>query len=70
MYRYILLILISRWLLNLFCSMTEALNGQNLPSLPLNATWETLLQLLLVFLFTPSLLHFKLYKFLLTLLQL
>ena len=70
MYRCIMLILISLWLLNLFSSMTEALNGQKPPSLPLNAIWETLLQLLLVFLFTPSLLHFKLNKFLLTLLQL
>ena len=36
---------------------------------PFNAISETLLQLLLSFLFTPSLFHFKLYKFLLTPLQ-
>ena len=35
-----------------------------------NVIWETLLQLLLVFLFTLSLFDFKLYKFLLTPLQL
>ena len=57
--------------------MTKALNGQNsskqksqLPSPPFNVFWKNLPQLLLVLLFTPSLLHFKLYKFLLTPLQL
>ena len=77
MYRYIMLILFSRQLLNLICSMTNALDGQNSskqnsqpPSPHFNAIWKTLPQLLLVFLFTPSLFHFKLYKFLLTPLQL
>ena len=63
MYRNIMLILISRWLLNLIFSMTKALNGQN-PSnqnfqllfLPYNPIWKTLLQLFLVFLFAPSIL--------------
>ena len=40
------------------------------PSPPFSAIWKTLLQLLLVFPFTPSLFHFKLHKFLLTPLQL
>ena len=66
-----MLILISRWLLKLICSMTKALNGQNsskqnvqTPYPPFNAIWKTLLQLFLFFLFTPSLFRFKLYKFL------
>ena len=57
--------------------MPQELNGPNSskqssqpPSPPFSAIWETLLQLLLVLLFTPSLLHFKLHKFLLTPLQL
>ena len=61
-YRYIMLILISRGLLNLICTMTKAFNDQNsskqnsqTPSPSFNAIWKTLLQLLLVFLFTPSL---------------
>ena len=29
MYRYIMLILINRWLLNLICRMKKAMNGQN-----------------------------------------
>ena len=73
MYRCIMLILISRWLLNLICSMVKVLNGQNSskensqpPSPPFDATWETQLQLLLVFLFNPSFFYFKFYKFLLT----
>ena len=41
-----------------------------IPNPPFNAIWKTLPQLLLVFLFTSSLFHFKLYKFLLTPLQL
>ena len=72
MYRDIMLILISWWLLNLICSITQALNGHNSSkqnsqpsSPPVNVIWETLFQLLLVFVFTPSLFHFKLYKFLL-----
>ena len=35
-----------------------------------NSIWKILLQLLLVFLFNPSIFHFKLYKFLLNPLQL
>ena len=52
-----MLILISRWLPNLMCSMRKALNSQNSqPSSPLfNAVWKTLPQLLIVFLFTTSL---------------
>ena len=57
--------------------MPQELNGPNSskqnsqpPSPPFSAIWKTLLQLLLVFLFTPSLFHFKLHKFLLTPLQL
>ena len=72
-----MLILISRWLLGLICSMTKALNDQNsckqssqAPSLRFNTIWKTLPHLLLVFLFTPSQCHFKLSKFLLTPLQL
>ena len=70
MYRYIMLILISRWLLKFICSTKKVLNGQNSskqnsehPSPPFNAIWKTLLLLLLVFLFNPSFFHFKLYKF-------
>ena len=55
MYRYFMLILISQGLLILICSMTKALNDQNSSkqnsqtlSPPFNATWKTLLQLLLV----------------------
>ena len=77
MYRYITLILISQWLLNLICSMKKALNGQNSskqnsepPSHRFNAIWKTLAQLLLVFRFTPSLFHFKFYIFFLIPLQL
>ena len=77
MCRYIMLILISPQLLNLICSMENVLDGQNsskqnsqTPSPPFNAIWKTLPQLLLVFLFTSSLFHFKLYKFLLIQLQL
>ena len=33
------------------------------PSPPFNAIWKTQPRLLLVFLFTPSLFHFKLYEF-------
>ena len=65
-YRDFMLILISQWLLDLIFSMTKALNGQNSskqnfqPSFPpFSAIWKTLLHLLLVFLFTPSLFHFK-----------
>ena len=36
------------------------------PFPPFNVIWKTLLKLLLVFVFTPSLFHFKLYKLLLT----
>ena len=57
--------------------MPQELNGPNSSkqnsqprSPPFSAIWKTLLQLLLVFLFTPSLFHFKLHKFLLTPLQL
>ena len=70
-YRFIMLI--SRWFLSLICGMTKALNDQNSsnqnsqpPYPPSNAIWKTLLQLLLVFFFIPSLFYFKLYKFLLT----
>ena len=59
------------------CYMAKVLNGQNSSkqnfqplSPPFNAIWKTLPQLLLVLLFTPSLFHFELYKFLLTQLQL
>ena len=76
MYRYIVLILISRQLLNLICSITKALNGQNsskqnsqTPTPHFNAIWKTLPQLSLVFLLTSSIFRFKLYKFLLILLQ-
>ena len=69
MYRYIMLILITQWLQNLICNMAKALNGQNFskqnfqPLSPsFNAIWKTLLQLLLVLLFTPSLFYFELYK--------
>ena len=55
MYRYIMLILISRQLLNLICSMKKALNDQNssqqtfqTPSRPFNIIWKTLLKLLLI----------------------
>ena len=51
MYKYVMLLLICRWLLNLICSMKKALNGQNSfkqnpqpPSPAFNATWKTLLQ--------------------------
>ena len=58
-YRYIRLILISPWLLNVIFSMIKALlNGQNLSKQNFqhfNAIWKTLLQLLFAFLFTPSL---------------
>ena len=78
---YITLILINPWLLNLIFSLRKALNGKihsikilnhraPPPSLPFNAIFKTLLQLLLVFLFIPYNYHFKLYKFLLTPLQL
>ena len=71
MYRYIMLILINQRLLNLICSMKKVMNGQNSSkTTPFNVIWKTLLQLLLVFLFTPSFFHFKLYKFLLIPLQL
>ena len=57
--------------------MAKALNGQysskqhsQPPSPPFNAICKTLPQLLLAFLFIPSLFHFKLYKFLLIPLQL
>ena len=65
MYTYIMLILVNRSLLNLICSMTKAGNGRNSPEQNFHppysdALWKTLLQLLLVFLFTPSLFHFKL----------
>ena len=77
MCRYIMLILISPQLLNLICSMTNVLECQNSskqnsqpPSPSFNAIWKTLPQVLLVFLFTPSLFHFKLYKFLSIQLQL
>ena len=77
MYRYIMQILISQWLLNLICSMKKALNGQNSskqnsepPSHRFYAIWKTLPQLLLVFLFTSFLFPFKLYKFFLIPLQL
>ena len=53
-YRYIMLTLISWWLLNLICSLAKEFNDQD-PSPTLNAIWKTILQLLLVFLFTPSL---------------
>ena len=69
MYRYIMLILITQWLQNLICNMAKALNGQNFskqnfqPLSPsFNAIWKTLLQLLLLLLFTPSLFYFELYK--------
>ena len=73
-----MLILINRWLLNLIFSMTKALNNPNSfkknfhppPSPSFNAFWKVLLQLLLVFLVSPSLFYFKLYKFLPTPLQL
>ena len=73
-----MLVLIDLWLLNLTFSMTKAMNNENSskknfhPPLfsPLNALGKTLLQLLFVFHFTPSLFPFKLYKFLLTPLQL
>ena len=65
MYTYILLTSINRWLLNLIFIMAKALNGQN--SSPLfNVIWKRVLFLL----FTLSLFPFKLYKFLLTPLQL
>lgn len=78
---YITLILINPWLLNLIFSLRKALNGKihsikilnhhaPPPSLPFNAIFKTLLQLLLVFLFIPYNYHFKLHKFLLTPLQL
>ena len=78
MYRYIMPILINRWLLNLIFSMTKALSRQSsskqnfqLPSSPLfNAIWKALLQILLVLLFSPSLFHFKFYKFFLAPFQL
>ena len=67
MCRYIMLILITQWLQNLICYMTKALNGQNFSkqffqflSPSFNAICKTLLQLLLVLRFTPSLFHFKL----------
>ena len=51
------------------CNMAKALNGQNFskqnfqPLSPsFNAIWKTLLQLLLVLLFTPSLFYFELYN--------
>ena len=54
MCRYIMVILISRRLVNFICSMTKALNEQNsskqnsqTPSLPFTAICKTLLQLLL-----------------------
>ena len=57
--------------------MKQALNDQNSsnqnsqpPSPPFNAIWKTLPQLLLAFLFTLSLFHFKLYKFVLIVPQL
>ena len=63
-------IFINRCLLNLIFSMTKALNGQNSskqgsqpPSPPFNANWKTLLQLLLVFLFTPYLFISKFLSF-------
>ena len=69
MYRYIMLILITQWLQNLICNMAKALNGQNFskqnfqPLSPsFSAIWKTLLQLLLLLLFTPSLFYFELYK--------
>ena len=77
MYKYIMLILISRWLMNLICSMKKLLNVQNSfkensqpPTPPFSAIWKTLLQLSLILLFIFSLFHFKFYTFLLTLLQL
>ena len=55
MYRYIMLILINRVLLNCICIMTKAFNDQNsskqisqTPFPPFNAIWKTLIQLLLV----------------------
>ena len=55
MYRYIMLILISRGLLNLICIMAKGLNDQSsskqnsqTPSPPFNAIWKILLQLLFV----------------------
>ena len=76
-FTYIMLILINWWLLNLIFSMTKALNGQSSSkqnfhpplSTHFNTFWKTLLQSLVVFLVTPSLFHFKLYKFLRTPLQ-
>ena len=70
MYRYLMLILINQWLLNLVCSMKKTMSGQNSSKQnsqpfphPFNAIWKILLYH--VFLFTLSLFHFKLYKFLL-----
>ena len=66
-----MLILVKKWLLQLIFSMAKELNGQNsskqnllflptpLPSAPFNAPWKTLLQLLLVFHFSPSLFQFS-----------
>ena len=55
MYRHIMLIRISRGLLNLICNMIKALNDRNssqqnsqTPSPPFNAILKTLLQLFLV----------------------
>ena len=71
---YIMLILINPWLLNLIFKMTKIMNGKNSYNqnfqppffAPFKAFWKTLLQFLLIFRFTPSIFHFRLYKFLLT----
>ena len=78
MYTYFMLILINPWLLNLIFKMAKIMNCQNSSkqnfqppsSAPFKAFWETLLQVLVIFCFTPSIFHFRLYKFLLTPLQL
>ena len=61
-----MLIVTSRWLLNLIFNMIKALNGRNFSSQnfqplfpPFIAIWKTLLQLMLAFLFITSVFYFK-----------
>ena len=68
MYTHAVLILINLYLLNVFFSMTKALNSQNsskqslnFPT-PFNAIWIILLLIMFILLFFPLSFYFKLYK--------